>query len=120
MVGRLVCDNVYCPTPRETRKRRDGASAPSIIDPVNSFSSDDVSCVQENEESEENHSNGHVAATIIPLLSHSNAVMPCMVTTPQHDSDDESSDDDLADSHEDSTEGEEKMRGGGICCTVTC
>jgi hypothetical protein len=38
--------------PRETRKRRD-ASAPSIIDPVNSFSSDDVSCVQENEESEE-------------------------------------------------------------------
>jgi hypothetical protein len=39
--------------PRETRKRRDGASAPSIIDPVNSFSSDDVSCVQENEESQE-------------------------------------------------------------------
>jgi hypothetical protein len=57
-----------------------------------------------------NYSNGHLAATIIPLLSHGNAVMPCMVTTPQHDSDDESSDDDSADSHEDSTEGEEKMK----------
>jgi hypothetical protein len=58
-----------------------------------------------------NHWNGHVAATIIPLLLHViNAMMPCMVTMPQHDSDDESSDDDSADSHEDSTEGEEKMK----------
>jgi hypothetical protein len=33
-----------------------------------------------------------------------------MVTTLQHDSDDESSDDDSADLQEDSTEGEEKMK----------
>ena len=53
-----------------------------------------------------NHLNGHVATTVIPLLSHGNA----MTTTLQHDSDDESSDDDSADSHEDSTEGKEKMK----------
>jgi hypothetical protein len=92
MVGSLVCDNVYCPTPRETRKRR-AASAPPIIDPVNSFSLDDVSCVQENEENEDESlkwSRGVNDNSFAFARQRRDAVM----TTPQHDSDDELSDDD--------------------------
>jgi hypothetical protein len=83
--------------------------APPIINPENSFLSDNVSCIQENEESEEESlewsrgSNNNSSA-------FTRQCRDAMVTTPQHDSDDESSDDDLADSHEDSTEGEEKMK----------
>ncbi len=77
------------------------------FDPVNSFSSDDVSWIQENEESEEealkwsrgNRSNSSAFAW---------QCWDAMMTLPQHDSDDESSDDDLADWHEDNAEGKEK------------
>jgi hypothetical protein len=68
-----------------------------------------VSCIQENEESEEESlewscgSNNNSSA--FAWQCHD-----AMVTTPLHDSDDESSDDDLADSDEDSTEGKEEMK----------
>jgi hypothetical protein len=70
-----------------------------------------VPCIQENEESEEESlewSRGGNNNSSAFARQRRDA----MVTMPQHDSDDESSDDDLADSHEDSTEGEEKMKRG--------
>jgi hypothetical protein len=85
------------------------ASAPPKINPENSFLSENVSCIQENEESEEESlewsrgGNNNSSA-------FARQCRDAMVTMPQHDTDDESSDDDLADSHEDGTEGEEKMK----------
>jgi hypothetical protein len=101
----MFCSKMQCRQPRETCKRR-AALAPPII---NSFLLDNVSCIQENEESEDESlewsRGGNNDSSAFTWQCHD-----AMVTMPQHDSDDESSDDDSADSHEDSTEGKEEMK----------